>query len=131
MSDGREAHGAVAAALDEAECALALLLAVAHGARSWSPLGPGAPRLLGDLAGPLRQAAAILWLPEGDALVARGVWSARSADGAALGQLVQGLRLAPGHGLPGRAWSEREPVAPTPGAQEDDRASVTVRGELL
>ena len=107
MSDEREAHGAVPAALHEAERALALLLAVAHGARSWGPIGPEAPRLLGDLAGPLQQTAAVLWLPEGDALVARSVWSARSADGAALEQLVQGLRLAPGDGLPGRAWSER------------------------
>jgi DNA-binding CsgD family transcriptional regulator len=130
MFDGREAHGAVPAALQEAERALALLLAVAHGDRSWSPRGPGLPRLLGDVATPLRQAAAALWVPERGVLVTRGLWSARSADGAALERLVHGLTPAPGEGLPGRAWSERRPVAAAPGAQED-HARVAVRRELL
>jgi DNA-binding CsgD family transcriptional regulator len=131
MSDVREAHGAVPAALHEAERALALLLAVAHGVRSWSPLGQGLPRLLGDVATPLGQAAAALWVPERNVLVTRGVWSARSADGAALEQLMQRLRLAPGNGLPGTAWSGRVPVAAASGPQDEDRATAGVRGELL
>jgi DNA-binding CsgD family transcriptional regulator len=118
MSKGIEAHATVPAAHDEAEPGLALMLAVAHGLRSWSATGPGIQRLLADLAAPLRQTAAVLWLPEHNALVGRAVWSSGSGEGVALEPLVRRMKLPSGTGLPGRAWTQCEPVVAEPGAED-------------
>jgi DNA-binding CsgD family transcriptional regulator len=117
MSEGCQADGAVPAPLnDEAERGLALLLSVSRGLRSWNAAGAGTQRLLEDLAAPLGQLAAALWLPDRDALVAHSVWG--SDVGAALEPDIRRLRLPAGAGLPGRAWMQREPVAVEPGAEE-------------
>ncbi|HEX4186256.1 MAG TPA: LuxR C-terminal-related transcriptional regulator, partial [Solirubrobacteraceae bacterium] len=84
--------------------------AVSDCLRSWHSFGPGSERLLRELAGGLGLAAGALWLPDGETLVARAVWSSSAADRSALEQHVQPMRLARGSGLPGHAWMRAEPV---------------------
>lgn len=96
--------------LDDAERALDVLLAVHDGLIKWASFKPGVERLLGDLATALGHTAGALWLPRGDALVARGFWSARSVDRPLLEQALCPLRFERGQGLPGHVWMRAEPV---------------------
>src|SRR5947209_14997771 len=91
---------------EDAERGLELLLAVSHCLRSWQSFTPGAERLLRELADRLGQTAGVLWLPDGDALVARALWSSRSVDRTVLEEFLGPLRLSRGAGLPGHAWTQ-------------------------
>jgi DNA-binding CsgD family transcriptional regulator len=114
--------------LDDAERALEVLLALHGGLRAWASFEPGIERLLRDLASPLGQTAAVLWLPRGSALAARAVWSAPTVDRSALDALLCQLRFERGSGLPGRVWMRGEPIQN--GADTADGGSPPAFGEL-
>jgi PAS domain S-box-containing protein len=85
------AHDAIAAALDE-----------------WRDLATGGPVLLARLAEAMDCSAGILWVPDGDLLVARTIWrSALPGPDLTAGQAE---RLARGVGLAGQAWERGEPL---------------------
>jgi DNA-binding CsgD family transcriptional regulator len=118
------------ASLDDAERALELLLAVHRGLRACASLNHGIELLLGDVARPLDQAAAALWLPRGEALVARAFWSAPGVDRAALEALLRPQRVERGAGLPGRVWMRAEPLSAGSGTGEGERRPPAAHGEL-
>ena len=89
---------------------LDLLLALSDCLSSWPSFTPGSERLLRELAGGLGHAAGALWLPDGEALVARALWSSKAVDRSALEEHVLPMRVARGVGLPGHAWMHAEPV---------------------
>jgi DNA-binding CsgD family transcriptional regulator len=78
--------------------------------RAWDSFEKGSERLLRDLAGALGLKAGVLWLPQGDELVARAVWSGASIERSALDSALRPLRFARGVGAPGAAWLQREPI---------------------
>ncbi len=99
-----------ARALDDGELELAVVQAVLRTLTAWESFGEGSERLLCELAGALGQMAAALWMPHGDSLVTRAVWSMPGVDAAALRRVLGGLRVPRGVGLAGRAWERREVV---------------------
>jgi DNA-binding CsgD family transcriptional regulator len=111
--------GRVAAEADGGEPATAILLAVAQTLTAWDGFEPVSERLLGELAGALGLAAGALWLPAGEALVARSVWSVNEEVRTELEGALAPLRLAPGESLPGSAWQRREPIHRTLSTAED------------
>ncbi|MGO9490270.1 MAG: LuxR C-terminal-related transcriptional regulator [Solirubrobacteraceae bacterium] len=96
--------------LESAERGLAVMLAVSHALTGWERFEDGSELLLREIAIALGQAAGILWLPEAGMLVPRAFGSPRRGDGVALWGALAALRLAPGRGLPGRAWEQGAPV---------------------
>ena len=98
------------ARLADAERGLAVLLALLQDLRAWDSFEKGSERLLRDLAGALGLKAGVLWLPQGDELVARAVWSGASIERSALDSALRPLRFARGVGAPGAAWLQREPI---------------------
>jgi DNA-binding CsgD family transcriptional regulator len=99
-----------AATYADSHAGLELLLAVSDCLRSWRSFDAGSARLLRELAGGLGQAAGALWLPDGDALAARAVWSASGVDHGALEKQLLPLRPQRGSGVPGEAWMRAEIV---------------------
>lgn len=97
-------------ALDDGELELAVVLAVLRTLTAWERVGEGSERLLSELAGALGQMAAALWMPQGEWLVTRAVWSMPGVDAAALQRVLGRLRVPRGVGLAGRAWERREVV---------------------
>jgi DNA-binding CsgD family transcriptional regulator len=114
----------------DAERALDLLLAVSHCLRSWPSFGPGSERLLRELVDRLGQSAGALWLPDGDALVARAVWTSKGAERAVLEDYLRPLRLPRGTGLPGHAWTLAEPVTAESAVSSWQPAINGLRGTL-
>jgi DNA-binding CsgD family transcriptional regulator len=106
-----EARADRAAAADDAELGLALLLAVSHRLRSWVSFKQDIEGLLGDVAGPLAQTAAALWVPQAEALVARAAWCSGGLDRLALEERLRARTFERGAGLSGLAWMHREPVS--------------------
>ena len=98
---------------------LAVQLAVSSALAEWEAFRPGAERLLRELAEALGLEAAALWLPRGDVLAARVVWSGPTVDGRALERFLGQHRLPRGVGLAGRAWERREPVTPSRSGTDD------------
>jgi DNA-binding CsgD family transcriptional regulator len=105
-----EAHGDRLAPPHDTEVGLVLMLALSRRLRSWVSFEPDAERLLSDLAGPLAQAAAALWLPRAEALVARAAWSSGGVEDEVFEEFLGPLRFERGAGLRGHAWMHREPV---------------------
>jgi len=99
-------------ALDDSERELAVALAVLQTLTAWECFGQGSQHLLSELAGALGQMAGALWLPQGELLIARAIWSMPGVDGLALQRALGRLRLPRGVGLAGRAWECGEAVAP-------------------
>lgn len=97
-------------ALDDAELELAVVLAVLRTLTAWERFGEGSERLLQELAGALGQMAAALWMPQGQSLLVRAMWSMPGVDGAALQGALGSLRIQRGVGLAGRAWERGEAV---------------------
>jgi DNA-binding CsgD family transcriptional regulator len=97
-------------ALDDTERELAVLRAVVESVTAWDAFQQGAELLLGELAGALGQMAGALWLPHGDTLEARAIWSMPSVNGEALERALSAQRVPPGSGLAGYAWRRREAV---------------------
>jgi DNA-binding CsgD family transcriptional regulator len=122
-ADGTTAPGDVERGLD-------VLLAVSDCLRSWASFEPGSERLLRELTDALGQAAGALWLPDGDALVARTVWSSESVDRTVFEASLRPLRLPRGSGLPGHAWMRAEPVCASSVPSSDPPAIGGLRGTL-
>jgi DNA-binding CsgD family transcriptional regulator len=99
-----------AAELHNAERATAVLVAVSHALTGWDSFEHASERLLRDLAGALGVAAGALWLPVGEALAVRTIWTAHGIDRTALERALRPLRWPRGSALPGSAWERREPV---------------------
>jgi DNA-binding CsgD family transcriptional regulator len=97
-------------ALDDGELELAVMLAVLRTLTAWERFGEGSEHLLCELAGALGQMAAALWMPQGESLVTRAVWSMPGVDAPALERVLGRLRVHRGVGLAGRAWERREVV---------------------
>jgi DNA-binding CsgD family transcriptional regulator len=97
-------------ALDDAERELAVVLAVLRTLTAWECFDEGSERLLRELAGALGQMAAALWMPQGESLIARAIWSMPGVDGAGLAHALGGMRVARGAGLAGSAWELGEAV---------------------
>jgi DNA-binding CsgD family transcriptional regulator len=105
-----EAHVDRSAAADDAELGLALLLEVSHRLRSWVSFEHDIERLLSDVARPLAQMAAALWLPRAEALVARAAWSSGGVAASAVEERLRPLTFERGAGLSGLAWMHGEPL---------------------
>src|ERR1700675_4939206 len=80
-------------ALDDRELELAVVLAVLRTLTAWERFDEGSERLLCELAGALGQMAAALWMPQGESLVTRAVWSMPGVDAAALQRVLSRLRV--------------------------------------
>jgi DNA-binding CsgD family transcriptional regulator len=103
----------------DVERTLAVHRAVAGALSLWGPFKPGAKRLLRDLAEALELPAAALWLPHGDTLVTRVLWSAPTVDLRMLERVLGELHMPRGMGLAGQAWARREPVTPARSGSDD------------
>jgi PAS domain S-box-containing protein len=101
-----------------AERMIAAHVAVAEALAGWQTFEQGAAALLRNLAAALDCVTGVLWIPEGEALVARVVWHSDSTRLSELASMIPVLRPSPGVGLAGRAWETREPV--TALSLEDD-----------
>jgi two-component system sensor histidine kinase/response regulator len=99
VTDERRADGQIAAHV-----------AVAEALAGWTTFDASAPRLLRDVATALDFSVAALWVPDGDVLEPRVMWTDPTADVAAFERVTRELRLPRGIGLPGRAWETAEPV---------------------
>jgi DNA-binding CsgD family transcriptional regulator len=97
-------------ALDDTERELAVLRAVLASVTAWERFDDNAERILRELAGALGQMAAALWLPRGDRLTPRALWSMPSVDHARFQADLGALRNSAGVGLAGSAWERREAV---------------------
>lgn len=93
-----------------AEREMAAHLAVSEALSAWSSLEQGAERLLRDLCTALDYSVGVLWLPQGDVLVARLFFNVAGTRTPEYERATRELRLPKGLGLPGQAWERREPV---------------------
>jgi PAS domain S-box-containing protein len=84
-------------------------LAVAESLAAWQTLAQGAMGLLRNLAIALDCVAGVLWLPEGDVLVAHVIWRSGSTDVSGLESVIRQLRLPRGVGLAGQVWETGMP----------------------
>lgn len=101
-----------------AERELALRRAVAGSLAAWESFAPGAERLLAEVAGALDLPAAALWIPDGEVLVLRVLWSLPSVDRATLERVLEETEVPRGRGLAGRAWEGAVPLAPASTGEE-------------
>ena len=92
-----------------AERTIAAHLAVAESLAAWQTLAQGAMGLLRNLAIALDCVAGVLWLPEGDVLVAHVIWRSGSTDVSGLESVIRQLRLPRGVGLAGQVWETGAP----------------------
>jgi DNA-binding CsgD family transcriptional regulator len=123
-------HPAAPTAREDAERGLDVLLAVSDCLREWASFNSGTERLLRELGDPLGQAAGALWLPDGDALVARAVWTSDGVQRAVLEEMLRPVRLLRGVGLPGHAWMHAEPVSASAAVSAGTPAIGELRGTL-
>jgi DNA-binding CsgD family transcriptional regulator len=94
-----------------AEQAIAAHVTVAEALADWQSLDRDAERLLANLGTALGYTAAVLWVPDGDALAARVTWhDGREPEVSRYVTAARRARLRRGAGLPGRAWQRREPM---------------------
>lgn len=92
-----------------AERTIAAHVAVAESLEEWRTLEQGATSLLRNLAAALDCVAGVLWLPEGDVLVAHVIWRSGLHDVSELESVIRQLRLPKGVGLAGQVWQHGEP----------------------
>jgi DNA-binding CsgD family transcriptional regulator len=97
-------------ALDDTERELAVLHAVLASMTAWERFDDGAELMLRELAAALGQMAAALWLPHGERLTPRAIWSMPSVDHERFERDLGALRSSAGVGLAGSAWERREAV---------------------
>ncbi len=91
------------------ESTIAAHLAVAESLAEWRTLEQGATGLLRSLVVALDCALGVLWVPEGDVLVAQVIWRAGTLDLSELESVIRQLRLPRRVGLAGEVWAEGEP----------------------
>jgi PAS domain S-box-containing protein len=92
-----------------AERVIAAHLAVANALSKWRTLEQGGTGLLRELVVALDCALGVLWVREGDVLVARVLWRSGSAEVSELESAVRELRLPRGVGLAGEVWERGAP----------------------
>jgi PAS domain S-box-containing protein len=115
-----------------AEREIAAHVAVAEALSAWEALDSSARGLLRDLGGALDFTVGALWLPEGDVLLPRVLWSAPGADVLGFEQATRDLRLPLGIGLPGRAWQLRAAVhMPIDEVEPGVRTTAAARDDLV
>jgi DNA-binding CsgD family transcriptional regulator len=107
------------AALEGAEQEIELYRAVCGAIAQWRSFTLGAERLLRDVAGVFGAPAAALWLPDGERLRVRVVWSGRTVTVDTLLRVLGELHMPRGMGLAGRAWAHMAPVAPARSGSDD------------
>jgi DNA-binding CsgD family transcriptional regulator len=113
------------------ERSLAVHRGVLRALADWGSFEPGTLRLLREVAEGLGAQAAALWLPRGEALVARVLWSDPTVDSQLLGRALGQLRIARGIGLAGQAWERRVPVTCASSGADDElmtRVSAVLEG---
>lgn len=93
-----------------AEREIAAHVAVAHALTEWDSFDQGAELLLRSLAEAIEFDCGFFWLPADGVLVARGFWHSAAIESAGFEAAVGSCSFPLGVGLPGRAWSEREPI---------------------
>ena len=92
-----------------AERMIAAHIAVAEALAEWETFEEGATGVLRTLAVALDCMAGVLWLPDGDVLVAHVIWRSGSIDVSGLESVIRQLRLPRGVGLAGRVWATGDP----------------------
>jgi PAS domain S-box-containing protein len=92
-----------------AERTIAAHLAVAESLADWPSFEQGATGLLRNLGVALDCVAGVLWLPDGDVLVAHVIWRSGSTDVSGLESVIRQLRLPRRVGLAGQVWASGEP----------------------
>jgi PAS domain S-box-containing protein len=108
----------------QAERELAARFAVSAALSDWEPGGPGARRLVRDLAEALEFEVGVLLVPRGDVLVPSVVWQARALHAPALESALREVRLERAEGLAGSAWVSAQPARV---ANLTDKAAEAVR----
>ena len=102
-----------------AEREIATHIAISESLVNWRTLEQGSEELLQNVAEVLECATSVMWIPQGDVLVARVVRRAEGKEGVELIEsVIRQLRLPRGIGLAGRAWEHAEPI--TVSSLEDD-----------
>jgi PAS domain S-box-containing protein len=109
-----------------AEREIAAHVAVSEALAGWSAFEPGVQALLANLCHALEFEAAVLWLPDGGALVARGFWQSAAAHLGEFEQETRRARVPRGFGVPGLAWERGEPI----NLQQMAAGCSTRRGEV-
>jgi DNA-binding CsgD family transcriptional regulator len=85
-------------------------IAVTAALAAWHSLEAGGYELLASLAQATESHVATLWIPAGDALVARTSWTHPVHDATAFESATLRLRLRRGECLPGKVWQVGEPL---------------------
>jgi PAS domain S-box-containing protein len=98
---------------------LSVQRAVSKAFAQWESFAPGAERLLRELTSAVGVAAAALWLPQGDVLRARVLWSAPGVERQVFDRFITEHRLPRGVGLAGQAWESRAPTTPARSGADD------------
>jgi PAS domain S-box-containing protein len=94
------------------ESEIAALVAVSEAIVQWESFGQGVENLLRRLADALDCVVGVLWVPDGEELVARVFWRKRNLDKADdFEAATRRLRIAQGQGLPGSVWKSGTPIA--------------------
>jgi PAS domain S-box-containing protein len=94
------------------ESEIAALVAVSEAIEEWESFDQGVENLLQKLAEALDCVAGVLWVPDGEELVARVFWRKRNFDEADdFETATRRLRIAQGQGLPGSVWKSGTPIA--------------------
>jgi PAS domain S-box-containing protein len=95
-----------------AESEIATFVAVSQAIEEWESFDQGVENLLRMLAEAMDCVAGVLWVPDGEELVARVFWRKQNFDEADdFEAATRRLRLAQGQGLPGSVWKSGMPIA--------------------
>ena len=125
LSEGRRRLvGSVQDVTDQhaAERTIAAHLAVFEALSTWQKFEQGATGLLRNLALALECLVAVMWVPEGDVLVARITCRPDATDVSELESVIRQLRLPRGIGLAGQVWESADPRSIV-GLEDDPRFS--------
>jgi PAS domain S-box-containing protein len=96
------------------ESEIAGFVAVSEAIEEWESFDQGVENLLRKLAEALDCVAGVLWVPDGEDLVARVFWRKRNFDEADdFEAATRRLRIAHGQGLLGGVWKSGTPIAMT------------------
>ncbi len=94
------------------ESEIAAHVAVSEAIVEWESFDQGVENLLRKLAEALDCVVGVLWVPDGEELVARVFWRKRNFDEAGdFETATRRLRIARGQGLPGSVWKSGAPIA--------------------
>jgi PAS domain S-box-containing protein len=94
------------------ESEIEALVAVSEAIVEWDSFDQGVENLLRRLAEAMDCVAGVLWVPDGEELVARVYWRKPNFDEADdFETATRRLRIAQGQGLPGRVWKSGTPIA--------------------